>query len=69
MILSVAAHELALEPERARAEPHFRSRNTIELSRARLVGSPIGLEKKLEAREPARARSGSARLGEAREPK
>jgi hypothetical protein len=30
---------------------------------------PLGLEKKLEAREPARARSGSARLGEAREPK
>jgi hypothetical protein len=30
---------------------------------------PVGLEKKLEAREPARARSGSARLGEAREPK
>jgi hypothetical protein len=29
----------------------------------------LGLEKKLEAREPARARSGSARLGEAREPK
>ena len=29
----------------------------------------VGLEKKLEAREPARARSGSARLGEAREPK
>jgi hypothetical protein len=43
MILSVAAHELALEPERARAEPHFRSRNTIELSRARLVGSPSRL--------------------------
>jgi hypothetical protein len=31
--------------------------------------SLLGLEKKLEAREPARARSGSARLGEAREPK
>ena len=30
---------------------------------------PLGLEKKLEAREPARARSGLARLGEAREPK
>jgi hypothetical protein len=29
----------------------------------------LGLEKKLEAREPARARSGSARLVEAREPK
>jgi hypothetical protein len=29
----------------------------------------LGLEKKLEAREPARARSGLARLGEAREPK
>ena len=29
----------------------------------------IGLEKKLEAREPARARSGSTRLGEAREAK
>jgi hypothetical protein len=31
--------------------------------------SRVGLEKKLEAREPARARSGSAWLGEAREPK
>jgi hypothetical protein len=31
--------------------------------------SCLGLEKKLEAREPARARSGSAQLGEAREPK
>jgi hypothetical protein len=31
--------------------------------------SGVGLEKKLEAREPARARSGSVRLGEAREPK
>lgn len=29
----------------------------------------IGLENKLEAREPARARSGSARLGAAREPR
>jgi hypothetical protein len=29
----------------------------------------LGLEKKLEARKPARARSGSTRLGEAREPK
>jgi hypothetical protein len=29
----------------------------------------VGLEKKLEARESARARSGSARLGEAHEPK
>jgi hypothetical protein len=29
----------------------------------------LGLEKKLEDREPARARSDSARLGEAREPK
>ena len=28
----------------------------------------IGMEKKLAAREPARARSGSARLGAAREP-
>jgi hypothetical protein len=34
------------------------------------IRSPwVGLEKKLEAREPARARSGSARLGEACEPK
>jgi len=30
--------------------------------------SNLGLEKKLAAREPARARSGSARLGAAREP-
>jgi hypothetical protein len=37
-----------------------------EFARRRLG---LGLEKKLEAREPARARSGSARLGEAREPK
>jgi hypothetical protein len=29
----------------------------------------LGLENKLEAREPARARSGSARLGAAREPR
>jgi hypothetical protein len=29
----------------------------------------LGLEKKLEAREPAQARAGSAQLGEAREPK
>jgi hypothetical protein len=29
----------------------------------------VGLENKLEAREPARARSGSARLGAAREPR
>jgi hypothetical protein len=40
-----------------------------EILRGRLPLSEVGLEKKLEAREPARARSGSARLGEAREPK
>jgi hypothetical protein len=33
------------------------------------LGPQLGLEKKLEARELARARSGSTRLGEAREPK
>jgi hypothetical protein len=41
----------------------------LAISNIEFSANTLGLENKLEAREPARARSGSARLGAAREPR
>jgi hypothetical protein len=46
-----------------------REERSATLAMTRCGHTGLGLENKLEPREPARARSGSARLGVAREPR